>query len=193
MTLRKFREEVALANNALMLLKHIRGGNYDRLRARIKREPIYVADPERDSGYYGSKGKKTAMAFLVVDGIETQVEVWADEPPSDDVVHEWATEALEYLVERKLTRMEQIFTQDTGLPRPLSTILGEVPYRPRLTPRCPDLETALWFQFASLIGDKRPLRECSECNETFVGPERAKTCSVRCRQARSRRRRNAQG
>jgi hypothetical protein len=193
MTLSEFRSEVVRANNALALLKQIRGGNYDRLRARIKREPIYVADPEQDSGYYSSKGRKTGMAFLVVDGIETQVEVRKDEPPSDEMVHEWATEALQYLVERKLTRMEQIFTEDTGLPRPLSTILGEVPYRPRLTPRCPDLETALWFQFASLIGDKRPLRECSECDETFVGPERAKTCSVRCRQRRSRRLRNQRG
>ena len=187
MTLREFRDEVILANNALTLLKQIRRGDYKRLRARIRREPIYVPDPERDSGYYGSKGRKTARAFLVVDGIETQVDVLADEPPSDEAVHEWATQALQYLVERKLTRMEQIFTEDTGLPRPLSTILGKVPYRPRLTPRCPDLETALWFQFASLIGDKRPLRECSECDETFVGPERAKTCSVRCRKRRSRR------
>jgi hypothetical protein len=129
----------------------------------------------------------------VVDGIETQVEVRKDEQPSDDIVHEWATEALQYLVERKLTRMEQIFTPDTGLPRPLSRILGEVPYRPRLIPRCPDLETALWFQFASLIGDKRPLRECSECDETFVGPERAKTCSVRCRKRRSRRLKKPRG
>jgi hypothetical protein len=186
-TLRRFRDEVTLANNALRLLKQIRGGNYDRLRARIKHEPIYVPDPERDSGYYGSKGRKTGMAFLVMDGIETQEEVWADEPPSDDVVREWATQALEYLVERKLTKMGQIFTQDTAHPRPLSTILGEVPYRPRLTPRCPDLETALWFQFASLIGDKRPLRECSDCDKTFVGPQHKKTCSPRCRQRRKRR------
>lgn len=187
MTIGEFRDEVALANNALTLLKQIRSGSYERLRARIKRKPIYLPDPEEDSGYYNSKGGKTAKAFLVVDGIETQVEVLADEPLSDDVVHEWAAEALEYLVEQKLTRLGYIFTQDTAHPRPLSRILGEVPYRPCLTPRCPDLETALWFQFASLVGDKRPLRECSECNETFVGPERAKTCSGRCRQRRSRR------
>jgi len=193
MTLWEFRDEVALANNALTLLKQIRGGNYDRLRARIKREPIYAADPDEDSGYYSSKGRETGMTFLVVDGIETQVEVRKDEPPSDDMVHEWASEALPYLVEQKLARMEQIFTPDTGLPRPLSRILGEVPYRPRLIPRCPDLETALWFQFGSLIGDKRPLRECSECDETFVGPERAKTCSVRCRKRRSRRLKEHQG
>jgi hypothetical protein len=193
MTLADFRSEVVRANNALTLLKQIRGGNYERLRARIKPEPIYVPDPERDSGYYGSKGRETGKALLVVDGIETQAYVPADEPASDEAVHEWATQALEYLVEQKLTRMGHIFTQDTAHPRPLSTILGEVPYRPRLTPRCPDLETALWFQFASLIGDKRPLRECSECDETFVGPERAKTCSARCRKRRSRRLKQQRG
>jgi hypothetical protein len=152
-----------------------------------------VPDPERDSGYYGSKGRKAARAFLVVDGIETQVDVLADEPPSDEAVHEWATQALEYLVEQKLSRVGIIFTKHTWHPRPLSKMLGEVPYRPRLTLRCPDLETALWFQFTSLIGDKRPLRECSECDETFVGPEQAKTCSPRCRKRRSRRLKEQRG
>jgi hypothetical protein len=122
-----------------------------------------------------------------VDGIDTPVDVSAEAPLTDKLVHEWAAEALESLVEQKLTPMGMIFTKDTQHPRPTATILGEVPYRPRLTPRCPDLETALWFQFASLIGDKRPLRECSECDETFVGPERAKTCSSRCRQRKKRR------
>jgi hypothetical protein len=187
MTLNEFRHEVGLANNMLALLKQIRGGDYKRLRTRISCEPIYLRDPEKDSGYYSGKGRKTAAALLVVDGIKTQVNVLAEESPSDAMVHEWATEALEYFVEQKLTRIEMIFEKDTQHPRPTSTILGEVPYRPRLTPRCPDLETALWFQFASLIGDKRPLRECSECNDTFVGAERAKTCSARCRQRRKRR------
>ena len=130
---------------------------------------------------------ETARAIVRVDEIETPVDVSADEPLTDDLVHEWAADALEFLVEQKLKRMGMIFTRDTWHPRPTSTMLGEVPYRPRLTPRCPDLETALWFQFASLIGDKRPLRECSECGETFVGPERKKTCSPRCRKRRSRR------
>ena len=187
MTLSEFRAEVTLANNMLALLKQIRDGDFKSLRRRIRCEPIYLRDPGKDSGYYTSKGRKTAAALLVVDGIETQVNVLAEESPSDDTVHEWATEALEYFVEQKLIRVGMIFTQDTWHPRPLSTMVGEVPYCPRLTPRCPDLETALWFQLASLVGDKRPLRECSECHETFVGPERAKTCSARCRQARSRR------
>jgi hypothetical protein len=187
MTLSEFRAEVTLANNMLALLKQIRGGDHKSLRRRIRCEPIYLRDPEKDSGYYSGKGRKTAAALLVVDDIETQVNVLAEESPSDETIHDWATKALQYFVELKLTRIRMIFEKDTQHPRPTSTILGEVPYRPRLTPRCPDLETALWFQFASLIGDKRPLRECSECDETFVGPERKKTCSPRCRKKRSRR------
>lgn len=187
MTLREFEDEVELASNALSLLKQIRCGDHDGLRERITRARIELTQPKKHAGYYGNERLPTARAFLVVDGISTQVHVLADEPLSDGVVHEWAAKVLEYLVEQKLTRVGMIFTQDTRHPRPLSKMLGEVPYRPRLTPRCPDLESALWFQFASLIADKRTLRECSECHETFVGPERAKTCSARCRKRRSRR------
>jgi hypothetical protein len=186
MTLTGFQYEVTLANTALRLFKQLRGGDYDALRARIERQRIYAEDPGKESGYRTNK-IKTARAFVLVDGIETPVDVSAEEPLTDKLVREWAAEALESLVEQKLTGMGMIFTQDTLHPCPTSTMLGEVPYRPRLTLRCPDLETALWFQFASLIGDKRPLRECSECDETFVGPERRKTCSDRCRKARSRR------
>jgi len=186
MTLTGFRDEVVLANNALRLFKQLRGGDYEALRTRISRQRINAEDPGKESGYFTNK-MKTARAFVLVDGIETPVDVSADKPLTNKLVHEWASDALKSIVEQKLTRMGMIFTEDTQHPDPTSTILGEVPYRPRLTPRCPDLETALWFQFASLIGDKRPLRECSECDETFVGAERAKTCSVRCRKRRSRR------
>jgi hypothetical protein len=188
MTLRDFRSEAVRAHNALTLLKQIRDGDYDALRARIKRDRIYMSNPGSDGSYYRrNERKETATEVLVVDDITTQVRVLADQSPSDDVVHEWAANALEYLVEQKLARLGIIFTQDTRHPRSTSTILGKVPYRPRLTPRCPDLETALWYQFASLIGDKRPLDECSECGETFIGPQRRKTCSPRCRKRRSRR------
>ena len=180
MTLAEFEDEVTLANNALRLFKELRGDDYDALRARIERRRIFAEDPGKESGYYRSK-METVRAFVLVDGIETPVDVSADEPLTDALVH------TQFLVEQKLTRMGMIFTRDTWHPRPMSTMLGEVPYRPRLTPRCPDLGTALWFQFASLIGDKRPLGECTECGEMFVGPERKKTCSPRCRKRRSRR------
>ena len=192
-TLTGFRDEVLLANNALRLFKQLRSGDYDALRARIGLKRIPAEDSSKDSGYHSEKRMETASAFVLMDGIDTPVDVLADEPLTDKVVHERAADVLEFLVEQKLTRMGMIFTRDAWHPRPLSTMLSEVPYRPRLTPRCPDLETALWFQFASLIGDKRPLRECSECDETFVGPERRKTCSDRCRKRRSRRLKKQQG
>jgi len=193
MTLVEFEHEVTLANNALRLFKQLREGDYDALRTRIDRQRIYAERPGKDSGYYTGKRMETAKAFVLVDGIGTPVDVSADEPLTDYLLHEWAAEALESLVEQKLTGMGMVFAKDTRHPRPTSSIMGEVPYRPRLTPRCPDLETALWFQFASLVGDKRPLRECSECYETFVGPERAKTCSARCRKRRSRRLKEQRG
>jgi len=187
MSLAEFEYEVTLANKALRLFKQLRDHDYVTLRARISRQRIYAEEPGKASGYYTGKRMETARAFVTVDEIETPVDVSADEPLSDNLVHQWASEALGSLVEQKLTKMGMIFTEDTLHPHPTSTILGEVPYRPRLTPRCPDLETALWFQFASLIGDKRPLRECSECDKTFIGAERKKTCSPRCRKRRSRR------
>ena len=71
------------------------------MRTRIRCEPIYLRDPEKDPGYYSGKGRKTAVALLVVDDIVTQEHVLAEEAPSDEMVHEWAAEALEYFVEEK--------------------------------------------------------------------------------------------
>jgi hypothetical protein len=193
MTFDEFNYEVTLANNMLRLYKQIRDGAYDALRSRVSLDRITIPDSTKDAGYYGSAEQETSRAVVVVDGIETEVHMLADEPPSDNVIHEWATEALEYIVEQKLTRMGVVFSKDIGHPRPLSTILREVHYRPRLTLRCPDLESALWFQFASLIGDKRVFRECSECAETFVGRKQARTCSDRCRKTRSRRLKKQRG
>src|SRR5215212_226206 len=142
-----FRFEVRQAYRALRLLEQIRSGDYEALRERIGRERIYETN---SSGYYG-KGAETARAWITLDGKRTTLHVLADEEPSDVNVNEWATSALEYLVEQKLSRVRAAFVHNTRHESPLSTILGEVPYRPQITFRCPDLESALWFQFAALI------------------------------------------
>jgi hypothetical protein len=185
MSLADFRLEVRQAYRALRLLEQVRSDDYEALRARIHRERIYRRN---SSGYYGGKGVETARAYITVDGKQTPLHVLADEEPSDVMVNEWATQALEYLVEQKISRVRAAFVHNTSRERPLSTILGDVPYRPRLTLRCPDLASALWFQFAALIEDKRRLQYCEECGRLFTyRSSKKKTCSDRCRKAKSRR------
>ncbi len=184
MRLDDFRSEVRLAYRMLRLLEQTRSGDYEALRARIGRERIHRRN---SSGYHGGKRVETARAFITVDGKQTPLHVLADEEPSDVVVNEWATQALEYLVEEKISRVRAAFVHNTSHQRPLSTILGEVPYRPRVTLRCPDLESAVWFQFAALIEDKKRLQYCEVCGQLFTyRSSKKKTCSDRCRKAKSR-------
>jgi hypothetical protein len=185
MSLDNFRLEVRQAYRALRLLEQIRSGDFEGLRERIDCERIYRRN---SSGYYGGKGTATNRALITVDGLQTPLHVFADEEPSDVTVTEWATQALEYFVEQKLSRVRAAFVHNTSHERPISTILGDVPYRPRLTLRCPDLESALWFQLAAFIEDKRRLQYCEECGRLFTyRSSKKKTCSDRCRKAKSRR------
>jgi hypothetical protein len=180
-----FRTEVRQAYRALRLLEQIRSEDYEALSERIGRERFYRPN---SSGYYGGKGAETGLALITVDGKQTTVDVLADEEPSDAAVNDWATQALENIVEQKMSRVRAAFVHNTSHKRPLSTIHGEVPYRPRLTLRCPDLESALWFQFAALVEDKRRLRYCTECGQLFpYRSSKKKTFSARCRKAKSRR------
>ena len=185
MSLDDFRFEVRQAYRALRLLEQIRSGDYEALRERIGLERIYETN---SSGYYGGKSAETARAWITLDGKQTPLDVLADEEQSDVNVNEWATSALEYLVEQKLSRMRAAFVHNTRHESPLSTILGEVPYRPQITLRCPDLESALWFQFAALIEDKKRWKYCEVCGRLFTyRSSKKKTCSDRCRKAKSRR------
>jgi hypothetical protein len=185
LSLDDFRFDVRQAYRALRLLEQIRSGNHEALGARIHRERIYETN---SSGYHGGKSVETARAWITLDGKLTPLHVLADEEPSDVNVNEWATSALVYLVEQKISRVRAAFVHNTSHKCPLSTIFSEVPYRPRLTLRCPDLESALWFQFAGLIEDKRRLRYCTVCGQLFTyRSSKKKTCSDRCRKAKSRR------
>ena len=185
MSLDDFRLEVRQAYRALRLLEQIRSGDFEALRERIDCERIYRRN---SSGYYGGKGTATTRALITLDGKQTPLHVFADEEPSDVTVNEWATQALKYLVEHKISRVRAAFVHNTGHESPLATILGEVPYRPRITLRCPDLESALWFQFAALIEDKKRLKYCEVCGRLFTyRSSKKKTCSNRCRKAKSRR------
>jgi len=185
MSLDDFRFEVRQAYRALRLFEQIRSRDYEALRERIGRERIYETN---SSGFYGGKGSETARAWITLDGKRTRLHVLADEEPSDVNVNEWATSALEYLVEQKLSRVRAAFVHNTRHESPLSTILGEVPYRPQITLRCPDLDSALWFQFAALIEDKKRLQYCEVCGRLFTyRSSKKKTCSDRCRKAKSRR------
>ena len=109
---------------------------------------------------------------------------------TDAEVIEQAASGLEHIVKQQMSRIRLGFTQHVNHPRSVSTIAGYLPYRPRLTPRCSDLLSAIWYQFAILMEGKRPLLTCEECGEPFFGRKGASTCSGRCREAKSKRNRN---
>jgi predicted nucleic acid-binding Zn ribbon protein len=85
-------------------------------------------------------------------------------------------------VESKMKDIRLAFTHDFVHPRPFST------YRPRLVASCPDLYSALYYQLACLIEDKRPWMNCVICGLPVPRTRsNRETCSAACRKAKSRR------
>ena len=52
----------------------------------------------------------------------------------------------------------------------------------------PELHGAIWYQLALLMTDARPTKPCEVCGGPIFRPRRdQRTCSARCRKAKSRR------
>ena len=67
-------------------------------------------------------------------------------------------------------------------------------WRPQLVDYCPDLLSALWYQFAVVVAERRPIKRCVMCNAPFV-PQRTtkKTCGKACQKRKERHEKNARG
>lgn len=194
MKLQEFRAEVHQAYDALTLFQQIRGQNCDALRNRIGRNRIYLRNPPPN---WPSRYGRTARAIVTLDGQNTPIDWLADGELSDDDIVSLSVRVLEHLVEQKIHDygVTLSFRANFDHPRPLSPSggYGFSQYRPQLTPMCPDLRSALWYQFGTLISDKRPLLNCEQCGLPFVGRRHAKTCSDACRKGKSRRTRESKG
>jgi hypothetical protein len=190
-TVEQFTAEVRWAYDALTLLQQIRAKDYETLRAEIvrKRKPTDVKVwHEGDHRPVGRRKVRKTQVYLK--GVSVPRMVFPEGDLTDVEVIEQAAKGLEHIVGQRMQRISLGFTQHVNHPRSVSTIAGYLPYRPRLTPQCPDLLSAIWYQFAILMEGKRPLLTCEECGEPFFGRKGAKTCSGRCREAKSKRTRN---
>jgi hypothetical protein len=171
-TLGEFREEARRAYEALTLLVAIRSENFDAIRPRIGR---VRANPP---GKLGTGG----LVDVYLDGQPIPVALEADRELDGKDVRVAAIAGLEWFVKSRLRDVELDFDHFSGHPRP-----GEA-YRPRLTVSIPDLHGAIWYQFACLMADTRPVKHCVVCDQPIPRPRKNReTCSDACRQAKHRR------
>ena len=172
----EFREEARQAHEALTLFEAIHSNNYDELRSRISKKRTYPP---------GRPGEGDA-ADVYLDGRPIPMSRRASSELDDEDVLSAAKSGLEWFVQVRLRGFDLSFDHFSGHPR------AQEVYRPRLVFSIPDLYTALWYQFALLMTDNRPVKFCLVCEAPIFRPRRdQKTCSPRCRKVKSRRERKA--
>ncbi len=175
MSVREFREEAREAHSYLTLLESIRSGDIKSLRSRISIEQIDLLSEQ---------GQQYSMRCMALDGRPIPL---VGAPPADaTLTDEWvlldATLCLEHAVESKIKDVRLGFAPNFGHPRPLST------FRPRLVAECPDLYSALYYQFARFIADERSWTNCVVCGLPMSRTRsNRQTCSDACRKEKSRR------
>lgn len=169
--LEDFRDAAVEARGALDLLEAVRARDLSAIRPRLELRD----NPGPDGVVEVLIDGKLQGAF--------RSPGWRNKR-HDAPVLTFVVRALEATVSGNLSRLQRRFTTasaDFEHPGPLGA------WRPRLEDHCPDLFTALWYQFARIMEERRPVRRCSQCGEPFL-PLRStkKTCSAACRKARSR-------
>jgi predicted nucleic acid-binding Zn ribbon protein len=173
----EFREEASHAYKASTLLNAIHSEDYGALRSRISCEPI---DPPRGSGE-SRPAYASGPAYVYVDGLPILMMRARGGEPTDKMVRTEAKFGLESFVSLRLKRLDLVFDAESGHPRP-----HEV-YRPKLVVHIPDLWRAIWYQFALLMSDTRPVKYCEVCEGPIFRPRSDQTtCSARCRKRKSR-------
>lgn len=170
-TLKEFKAEVYQAYSCLTLLESIRSRDIIRLRSRITFERILIAGP----------GQLTAEV-VALDGEPIPYCGGPLPELSEESLLLKAVCCLNRIVESKIKDIRLAFTHDFEHPRPFST------YRPRLVASCPDLYSALYYQLACFIEDKRPWMNCVICGLPLPRTRsNRQTCGDACRKEKSRR------
>jgi hypothetical protein len=179
MTVEEFRQETRRAYKALTLFQDIRSKDYQALRSRLRSEELSYRDRH-------GIDRLIYRAYLDNEPLPNE-EGWplTGEYP-DSLALVVATSGLEYIVEQQLSDARLHFVKDVRHPRPLSNLI-DLTYRPRLSPRCPDLHSALWYQFAALISDKHPWENCIICGMPFPQTRKdRKVCGGACQKQKER-------
>ena len=158
MTIEEFRDETLRAYRALTLFQDIRNKDYEALRRRLRTE---------DFDYHDEHGNRinSFMTYVDDEPLPWEKALRGDYP--DYQALEVANSGLEQIVESKISKVHLHFVMDMRHPRSVSSFM-DLTYRPRLSPRCPDLRSALWYQFAALMSDKRPWKNCPICGIPFL-------------------------
>jgi len=95
-------------------------------------------------------------------------------PNAEDLTDEMVREACKFYIQGTIE-------PDISGIRPVFGIGG------RLAFRCPDLRTALYWQFASLVDGRRPSAICKGCEGVFVKKRKdQKVCNATCRSRKKR-------
>lgn len=176
-TLDEFRREARYAHQAMTLFEAIHSKDSAALRPRVTR---VRDDPSGKPG----EGRN---ADVYLDGERIPMSTAADGELPDDLVLLAAEMGLQWFVKRRLVDVRLDFDPFGGHPR-----AGQA-YRPRLVFRIPDLYSAIWYQFALLLADARPVKFCEICERPIFHPRRdQKTCSDACRKEKSRRKKAGQ-
>jgi hypothetical protein len=193
----EFQDASVEAYQAISLFEQIGGGSVAELRARLSyRDQQVLLDgeyigvlryqepnPERTRWKTVHRGDRQVEVWHFVEGVGSYIYPEAD----DEMILSYATWGLERLVLKNLKSVEKEFGYgDDGHPRPLAE------WRPRLVDHCPDLLTALWYQFAQIVEDRRPVKHCEMCGGLFV-PRRStkKVCGKACQKKKERRNKKA--
>jgi hypothetical protein len=162
----EFREEARRAYDALTLFEAIRSKNWASLRPRINRMRV---------------APSSSLAVVYLDGRPVPVMKEADSELSGEDVWVVAVNALEHFVSENLKGINLDFDHVSGHPHPQEV------YRPRLVVSIPDLHSAIWYQFARLMADTRPVKYCVVCDQPIPRPRKNReTCSDACRQRKKR-------
>ena len=198
-----FRAEAREAYRALSLLEQIRGGDTVTLRSRLsyrQKDPLSNRQIHLDDEDIGiaqhreHNPRRTYWESVTRDGKQVDVLRHVDDASvdlyiypttDDDMVLAYAVWGLEHIVTNKLVSVRRVFgAGDDEHPYPLAE------WRPKLADYCPDLMTALWYQFAKIVEERRPIKRCVICGNPFTSRRSTReTCSDACRQAKSRRNR----
>lgn len=160
-----FQEEARHAYKLLNLFELWRGKAVkdgkavDELRHRTTLQE-YDNPPELGGGRF---------ATVLVDG-EPSLLVLPDEVMTDDKILGHCHLAVKQAIEPYLQGMRLVFGSSS-----------------RLTLRCPDLLTAMYYQFAALVDGRRATAICAKCNRVFEQTRRNRNfCKDACRKAAKR-------
>jgi hypothetical protein len=181
-TVEDFRKEARRAYEALTLFQDIRKKNYGVLRRRLRTEEVE---------YQGQDGNRRVRHITYLDDKPLLFEKALIGDYSERQALQAATNGLQYVVEQQISDVHLHFVMDTRHPDPLSSFM-DLTYRPRLSPRCPDLHSALWYQFAALMSDKYPWKNCIICGMPFPQTRKDKVvCRKACQKAKERKSKNS--